>query len=201
MLHLIELNSAQVRCTAVPTLDISRAQARLDFNNAPAEVLPGASDWQDVRRLLDRAAVMMAFEQIGGAQAALEMARDYALQRYAFGKPIASFQAIKHKLADVYVGIELARSNAYYGAWAIDKNAAELPIAASSARIAACDAAWQATKENVQTHGGMGYTWELDCHLYYRRAKFQALTLGSTREWQRRLMDHVSPRPTLQGTH
>ena len=201
MLHLIELNSAQVRCTPVPTLDISRAQARLDFNNAPAEVLPGASDWQDVRRLLDRAAVMMAFEQIGGAQAALEMARDYALQRYAFGKPIASFQAIKHKLADVYVGIELARSNAYYGAWAIDKNAAELPIAASSARIAACDAAWQATKENVQTHGGMGYTWELDCHLYYRRAKFQALTLGSTREWQRRLMDHVSPRPTLQGTH
>ena len=124
-----------------------------------------------VRHLLDRAAVMMAFEQVGCAQAALEMARDYAQERYAFGRPIGSFQAIKHKLADIYIAVELARSNAYYGAWALHTDAAELPIAASVARIAACDAGWLATKENIQTHGGMGFTWQMDCQFYYRRAK------------------------------
>lgn len=194
LMHLVDLATPQVRRTQVPTLDRSRPQARFDFDRAPAEPLQGATRWNSIRLLLDRAAIMMAFEQIGGAQAALEMARDYALERYAFGRPIASFQAIKHKLADVYMAIELARSSAYYGAWALDKNAPELAVAASAARIAAIDAAWVASKENIQTHGGMGYTWELDCHLYYRRAKFQALTLGSAREWKRRLLDEISPK-------
>ena len=92
---------------------------------------------------------------------------------------------------------ELARSSAYFGAWALDKNAPELPVAASAARIAATEAAWLASKENIQTHGGMGYTWELDCHLYYRRAKLQAVSLGSAREWKRRLMDQISPKSAL----
>ena len=124
-----------------------------------------------VRQLLDRAAVMLAFEQVGCAQAALEMARDYARERYAFGRPIGSFQAIKHKLADIYIAVELARSNAYYGAWALHTDAAELPIAASVARISACDAGWLASKENIQTHGGMGFTWQMDCQFYYRRVQ------------------------------
>ena len=200
LLHLVDLNGPRVRRTPVPTLDRSRPQAKIDFDGAPAQALQGATSWNAIRLLLDRAAIAMAFEQIGGAQAALEMARDYALQRYAFGRAIASFQAIKHKLADVYVAIELGRSHAYYGAWALDKNAPELPVAAAAARVAATDAAWLASKENIQTHGGMGYTWDLDCHLYYRRAKYQALVLGSAREWKRRLIDHISPRNTQTQT-
>ena len=150
-----------------------------------------------VRRLLDRAAVMLAFEQVGCAQAALEMARDYARERYAFGRPIGSFQAIKHKLADVYIAVELARSNAYYGAWALHSDAAELPIAAAVARVSACDAGWLASKENIQTHGGMGFTWQMDCQFYYRRAKLHALALGGTREWKHRLIAELRTRNTI----
>ena len=109
-----------------------------------------------VRRVLDRAAILTAFEQVGGATAALEMATAYAKERFAFGRPIGSFQAIKHKLADVYVATELARSNAYYGAWALSADAAELPLAAAAARVSASDAFFQAAKENIQMHGGVG---------------------------------------------
>jgi alkylation response protein AidB-like acyl-CoA dehydrogenase len=150
--------------------------------------------WTLARRVLDRAAVLMAFEQLGGADVCLEMAKDYALNRYAFGRKIGSFQAIKHKLADMYVGNELARSNSYYGAWALSTNAAELPEAAASARIAATDAFHFASKENIQTHGGMGFTWELDCHLYYRRAKLLGLSLGASRGWKDRLVTYLETR-------
>ena len=122
------------------------------------------------------------------------MAKQYALERNAFGRPIGSFQAIKHKLADVYIANELARSNCYYGAWALQSGAFELPQAAAVSRIAASDAAWQATKENIQTHGGMGFTWDLDCHLYYRRAGLLGLMLGGTNQWKRNLI------ATLRGS-
>ena len=133
----------------------------------------------------------MAFEQIGIAGAALDMATAYAKERYAFGRPIGSFQAIKHKLVDVYVALELARSNAYFAAWALANDAPELPVAAAAARVSACEAAWLATKENIQTHGGMGFTWDLDCHLYYRRAKLLGLALGSATEWKRKLIERL----------
>jgi acyl-CoA dehydrogenase len=193
-LCLVELNGAGITREPVETFDPSRSHARIRFDGAAAEPLPGATGPDAVRTLLDRAACMMAFEQVGGAEAAMEMARDYAISRYAFGRPIGSFQAIKHKLADVYVAVTLARSNAYYGAWALETDAAELPVAAATARIAACDAGWVATKENIQTHGGMGYTWQLDCHLYYRRAKLLGLTLGSGREWKHRLIAQLRTR-------
>ena len=112
----------------------------------------------------------MAFEQVGGADRALEMGRDYALDRIAFGRPIGSFQAVKHMLADMYVSATLARSNCYYGAWALSTNASELPEAAAAARISATQAFQHCAKNNIQVHGGMGFTWEFDCHLYYRRA-------------------------------
>ncbi len=193
-LYLVDLAAPGVSRERAETFDPSRSHARIEFAGTEAELLPGADSAEQVRRLLDRAAVMMAFEQLGGAEAALEMARDYALQRYAFGRPIGSFQAIKHKLAEVYIAVELARSNAYYGAWALHTDAAELPIAASVARIAACDAGWIASKENIQTHGGMGFTWQFDCHLYYRRARLLGLALGSTREWKHRLVDTLKTR-------
>jgi acyl-CoA dehydrogenase len=189
VLALVDLEVAGTTRAPVETIDPSRSHARMVFDNAPAEVLGAAGDGEALlRRVEDRAAVLFAFEQVGGAQRSLKMARDYALERYAFGRPIGSFQAIKHKLADVYVATELARSNAYYGAWALASDAAELPLAAATARVAASDAYFLAAKENIQVHGGMGFTWEFDCHLYYRRAKLLSLALGSTRLWKDRLV-------------
>ena len=191
-LFLVDLKGPGVTRASVATVDPTRSHARLSFDAAPAEPLgaPGQG-WPLTERLLDRAAVLVAFEQLGGAQAALEMAREYALGRFAFGRQIASFQAIKHKLADMYVGVELARSNAYYGAWALTKDAPELPVAAAAARVAASEAYFQAAKENIQIHGGMGFTWEFDCHLHYRRAKLTGLMLGSARRWKDLLVSRL----------
>jgi len=192
---LVDLAGPAVTRAPVSTVDPTRSHARLVFDDAPAEALgaPGEGGTL-VERLLDRAAVLVAFEQVGGAQAALEMARDYALGRFAFGRQIGSFQAIKHKLADMYVGVELARSNAYYGAWALSKDAPELPVAAAAARVAATEAYFLAAKENIQVHGGMGFTWEFDCHLHYRRAKLTALSLGSARRWKDLLVARLEAR-------
>jgi acyl-CoA dehydrogenase len=154
---------------------------------------PGQA-WDIIRRLLDRAAILTAFEQVGGASASLEMATAYAKERFAFGRPIGSFQAIKHKLADVYVATELARSNAYYAAWALSSDAAELPLAAATARVSATDACFLAARENIQVHGGVGFTWDYDCHLFYRRAKLLALSLGSQRYWKDRVVAELETR-------
>jgi alkylation response protein AidB-like acyl-CoA dehydrogenase len=192
-LFLVDLHGAGVTRTPVKTIDPTRSHARLVFEQAPVEPLGAAGRGEALlERLFDRAAVLLAFEQVGGAQAALDMAREYALGRFAFGRPIASFQAIKHKLVDMYVAIELARSNAYYGAWALSTDAPELPVAAAAARVSASEAYWLAAKENIQTHGGMGFTWEFDCHLHYRRAKLLGLALGSVRRWKDLLVERLA---------
>jgi len=196
-LYLVELASAGVARERVATVDPSRPYARVTFGGAVAEPLGSAGEGAALlERLFDRAAVLFAFEQVGGAQAALDMAKAYAMERYAFGRPIGSFQAIKHKLADVYVATELARSNAYYGAWALSQDAPELAVAAAAARVSASEAFSLAAKENIQTHGGMGYTWAFDCHLYYRRAQVLALALGGLRQWKDRLIDALEARNT-----
>lgn len=178
-----------------PTIDPTRSHAALKFDGAPAERLgEKGGGWALLDAILARAATLMAFEQIGGAQAALDQAKAYAMDRYAFGRQIASFQAIKHKLADVYIAIEIARSNAYYAAWALANDAPDLPVAAAAARVAASQAYEHAAKENIQTHGGMGFTWEFDCHLHLRRAKLLSLTLGATRVWKDRLIDALDAR-------
>ncbi len=194
VLALAELDQPAVSRAVLESLDPSRDTARLDFAGAGAEILPGARGFSAVETLLDRAAVLFAFEQLGGAQACLEMARDYALERQAFGRPIGSFQAIKHKLADVYVAIEIARSNAYYGAWALGADAPDLTSAGAAARVAATHAFELASAENIQTHGGMGFTWEFDCHLYYRRAKHLALAIGAAPFWKDRLIGAIEHR-------
>jgi alkylation response protein AidB-like acyl-CoA dehydrogenase len=194
-LHLVELGGPGVARMSIRTVDPTRSHARLVFDGAPAEPLgaPGQGG-PLLERLLDRAAVLVAFEQVGGAQAALDMAREYVLGRFAFGRPIGSFQAIKHKLVDMYVAIELARSNAYYGAWALSTGAPELAVAAAAARVAASQAFWLAAKENIQAHGGMGFTWEFDCHLYYRRAALLGLQLGGLRRWKDLLIARLESR-------
>ena len=194
-LCLVDLNGPGVTRAPLKTVDPTRSVAQITFAGAPAQPLGAAGGgWELVERLLDRAAVLIAFEQVGGAQAALDMAREYAIGRFAFGRPIASFQAIKHKLADMYVAVELARSNTYYGAWALSTEAPELPVAAAAARVSATEAYFHAAKENIQTHGGMGFTWEFDCHLYYRRAKLLALALGSARRWKDLLIARLEAR-------
>ncbi len=188
-LALVNLKQAGVKRTARETLDPSRGHADIVFENAEAEAVGKAGEgWSNANRVLDRAAILTAFEQVGGSDACLKMAKEYAMERYAFGRPIASFQAIKHKLADMYVFTELARSNAYYGAWALHTNAAELPVAAAAARVAATQAFDYASKENTQTHGGMGFTWEADCHFYYKRSKELGLSLGPQRAWKEKLV-------------
>ena len=194
-LFLVDLEGAGVTRESLKTLDPTRDAAKLTFAGAPAKRLGDAGAGMDLlEQVLDRAAVLLAFEQTGGADRCLEMAKAFALERYAFGRTIASYQAIKHKLADMYVKNELSRSNAYYGAWALNTNAPELPVAASAARIAASEAFWFASKENIQTHGGIGFTWEMDCHLYYRRSRQLSLVAGAPRVWKERLVSHLERR-------
>jgi len=188
-LVVVDLAQPSVKRATLATLDPTRSHAKLTFDRAKAERLgkPGEG-WELAEAVLDRAAVLIAFEQIGGAQACLDMAVDYAKNRYAFSRQIGSFQAIKHKLADMYVAIELGRSNAYYGAWALSTESAQLPLAAAAARVAASDAYYFAAKENIQAHGGMGFTWEVDCHLFYRRAKLLAVQAGGPGVWKEKLV-------------
>jgi alkylation response protein AidB-like acyl-CoA dehydrogenase len=194
-LFLVDLNGAGVARETLKTLDPTRDAAKLVFSDAPAVRLgPAGEGFALMEQVFDRAAVLLAFEQCGGADRCLEMAKAYALERYAFGRPIASYQAIKHKLADIYVKNELARSNSYYGAWALNTDAAELPLAAAAARIAASEAFWFAAKENIQTHGGIGFTWEMDCHLFYKRSRQLALVAGAPRVWKERLVSQLERR-------
>ncbi|QPC98238.1 acyl-CoA dehydrogenase family protein [Qipengyuania soli] len=192
-LYLVDLTSDGVSREVLSTIDPTRGQARLAFDGAPATLIGGAGDGRHIAtQVMDRAAILIGFEQLGGADRALEMARDYALERMAFGRQIGSFQAIKHMLADMYVSATLARSNCYYGAWALATSAAELPIAAATVRVSATNAFQHCAKNNIQTHGGMGFTWEFDCHLYYRRSNALALALGSLSTWESLLIERMS---------
>jgi alkylation response protein AidB-like acyl-CoA dehydrogenase len=194
-LFLVQLKDATVKKTPLKTVDGSRKYLRLDFNGTAAEPLGRSGDGASVLRdVFDRAAVLTAFEQVGGADRALEMARDYALERMAFGRPIGSFQAIKHMLADMYVSATLARSNAFYGAWALSTGAAELPVAAATARISATQAFQHCSTNNIQVHGGMGFTWQFDCHLYYRRSNMLAVALGTQSRWEAELIERMRKR-------
>jgi alkylation response protein AidB-like acyl-CoA dehydrogenase len=194
-LFIAPLDDAGVSRESLRTFDRSRGAARLSFSGVPVERLGAKGAGEALLlQILDRAAVYIAFEQLGGADRCLEMARDYALGRYAFGRPIAVNQAIKHVLADMYVKNEIARSNAYYGAWALNTGAPELPMAAAAARVAASDAYWFAAKENIQVQGGIGSTWEADCHLYYRRAQHLALIAEAPSVWKERLATEIVER-------
>ena len=189
VLALCDLSAGGVTRRAVETIDPTRPAAEIRFDGAAADILVQGPEaqaaWDSIR---DRAAVLLAFEQVGSAEAALDMARGYAHDRIAFGRKIGSFQAIKHKLADMFVKVELARSHCYYGAWAISTDAKETPLAAAGARCSATDALDYAAQENIQVHGGIGVTWESNCHLFYRRARLNALILGSRYDWQDRLV-------------
>jgi alkylation response protein AidB-like acyl-CoA dehydrogenase len=191
-LYLVSLAEEGVEREAVRSFDPSRSVARLTLDGAPAELLGEEGRGAELaERVLDRAAVLLAFEQLGGASRAFDMTREFTLERYAFGRSIASFQAIKHRLADLWCEIELARSNCYYAAWALSNDDPELATAACLARVQASEAFNLACVEMIQLHGGVGFTWEYDCHLFYRRAKWTAAVLGSPTSWRENLITRL----------
>jgi alkylation response protein AidB-like acyl-CoA dehydrogenase len=161
------------------TIDMTRRYARLVFNGTPARLI--GTDGQARAALvktLQLAAVALAAEQVGGAQACLETSVQYAKDRVQFGRPIGSFQAVKHRCADMLVAVESAKSAAYYAARAAAADSAELPIVASLAKAFCSEAYFQVAADNIQVHGGMGFTWEHDAHLYFKRAKSSELMFG-----------------------
>ncbi len=160
-------------------MDQTRKQARLELSSTPGRLIGGEGDgWAILSKMLDLAAVALAAEQVGGAQKVLEMAVEYAKVRVQFGRPIGSFQAIKHKCADMLLEVESAKSAAYYAGWAAAEDNDELPVVASLAKAYCSDAYFHATAENIQIHGGIGFTWEHPAHLYFKRAKSSELLFG-----------------------
>ncbi|WP_433920356.1 acyl-CoA/acyl-ACP dehydrogenase [Streptomyces canus] len=163
----------------LPTMDPTRRQARLDYRDVTATRLRTHGDgWDLVSEVLDRAAVALAAEQVGVASRALDMAVEYAKVRQQFGRPIGSFQAVKHLLADVLLEVESARAAAHYALLASENEDPELPAVASLAKAFCSDACVQATEQNIQVHGGIGFTWEHPAHLYLKRAKTSQLLFG-----------------------
>jgi alkylation response protein AidB-like acyl-CoA dehydrogenase len=172
-------DAAGLTRTALSTMDQTRKQAKLEFSNTPATLLGAEGQgWTTLAKVLDLAAVALAAEQVGGAQKVLEMAVEYAKVRVQFGRPIGSFQAIKHKCADMLLEVESAKSAAYYGMWCASELNDELPSVASLAKAYCSEAYFHATAENIQIHGGIGFTWEHPAHLYFKRAKSSELLFG-----------------------
>ena len=172
-------DAAGLTRTALSTMDQTRKQAKLEFSNTPATLLGAEGEgWTILNNVLDLAAVGLAAEQVGGAQKVLEMAVEYAKVRVQFGRPIGSFQAIKHKCADMLLEVESAKSAAYYGMWCAAEMNDELPSVASLAKAYCSEAYFHATAENIQIHGGIGFTWEHPAHLYFKRAKSSELLFG-----------------------
>jgi alkylation response protein AidB-like acyl-CoA dehydrogenase len=165
--------------TPLATMDQTRKQAKLEFAGTPARLVgTDGSGWATLSKTLDLAAVALAAEQVGGGQKVLEMSVEYAKVRVQFGRPIGSFQAIKHKCADMLLEVESAKSAAYYAGWAAAEDSDELPVVASLAKAYCSDAYFHAAAENIQIHGGIGFTWEHPAHLYFKRAKSSELYLG-----------------------
>jgi alkylation response protein AidB-like acyl-CoA dehydrogenase len=188
-LSLVLVSLSEVERRSIKTVDPTMGSATITFKDSRAEILGESHDgWENLSSVYDRAAVLFAFEQLGGAERALDMAVGYAKNRFAFGRPIGSFQALKHMMADMYVALKLAESNCYYAAWALQNDAKDLALAAATARVSATQAFQLCSRDNIQVHGGMGFTWEYDCHLYYRRSNYLTLVLGGVSVWEDKLV-------------
>jgi alkylation response protein AidB-like acyl-CoA dehydrogenase len=178
-LFAVQGESPGLTRTSLPTMDQTRKQARLEFSDVAA-TLVGADGGAEagLSKTLDLAAVALAAEQVGGAQRVLDASVEYAKTRIQFGRPIGSFQAIKHKCADMLLEVESAKSAAYYAAWAAAEDSDELPVVASLSKSYCSEAYFHSASENIQIHGGIGFTWEHPAHLYFKRAKSSELLLG-----------------------
>jgi len=181
-LFLVPRGAKGLDVKLLPTMDQTRKLCEVTFNDVTvgADALLGARDqaWGPLSRVLDRATVALCAEMCGGAQRVLDMTTDYAKIRVAFGKPIGSYQGVKHRAADMLVEVENAKSLTYYAAWAMDENVPEAPLAASMAKAYVSDAYRRTAGAGIQLHGGIGFTWEHDLHLYFKRAKSSEFTFG-----------------------
>ena len=178
-LFVVEAQAKGLTRTPLATMDQTRKQAKLEFSNVAAQPLgEDGNGWAVVSTVLNLAAVALAAEQVGGAQKCLDMSVEYAKVRVQFGRPIGSFQAIKHKCADMLLQVEFAKSAAYYAGWCASEMNEELAQVASLAKSCCSEAYFCAAAENIQVHGGIGFTWEHGAHLYFKRAKSSELLFG-----------------------
>lgn len=176
---LAEKNSPGLTITRLHTMDLTRKLYSVEFNSTPAEKLANANP-ADGMKALDSSTAALVAEMVGGMQRSLDITVQYAKTRKQFGKPIGSFQAVQHQCADMYLETESSRSAAYYAAWALEQDAPDASVAVSIAKMYASDAYRDVGNKGIQVHGGMGFTWENDLHLYYRRAKASETMLGDS---------------------
>ncbi len=191
-LFAVQAGAAGLDRRVLPTLDQTRKLARLVFRSVPARLIGAEGDAAAVlARTLDVAAIALAAEQLGGAQRAMDMAVAYAKTRHQFGRPIGSFQAIKHRCADLLLEVESLRSAVGYAAAAVAEGSAEVPVLASLVQAYASDVYFHVAAENIQIHGGIGFTWEHDAHLYFKRATSSGLFLGDASYHRERLAQRI----------
>jgi alkylation response protein AidB-like acyl-CoA dehydrogenase len=187
-LYAVDGDAPGLTRTPLETLDQTRKQALFELAGVPARRLGDTDDaWPAVEKTLHHASVGLCNEMVGGAQKVLDMSVEYAKVRVQFGRQIGSFQAIKHKCADMLLEVESAKSAAYYAAAVAAEDSDELPAVASLAKAYCSEAYFHASAENIQIHGGIGFTWEHDAHLYYKRAKSSELLLGDATYHRERL--------------
>ena len=186
----VEASAGGFTAQPLSTLDQTRKQARLVFDSTPARLIGVEGlGWAAVSKMLDRAAVCLAAEQIGGAQRMLETTLEYARSRAQFGRPIGSFQAIKHRCAELAVELEAARATLLYASWVAAQDTPDLPVAASIAKVRCSEVYFRMVLEAIQIHGAIGFTWEHPAQLYFKRAKSSELLLGSP-AFHRELLAH-----------
>ena len=194
-LYVVPADAPGVTATRLETMDMTRKQAEIVFADvrvpATARLGDAGHGAATIERLYDLAVAALAFEQVGGAQVCMEMSVEYAKVRMQFGRPIGSFQAIKHKCADMLVATESAKSAAYYAGWAAAVGDADLTIAAPLAKACCSDAYFDVAADTIQVHGGIGFTWEHDAHLYFKRAKTDQLLFGDSSQWRATLADRL----------
>ncbi len=194
-LFLVDAHAEGIERQPVEVMDQTRKLADVRF--VDVVVPPGAmlgeegSGWDVLSQVYRIASVALALESVGGAQRVLDMAVDYAKVRIQFGRPIGSFQAVKHKCADMLVGVESAKSAAYYASWAVAEDNDELAVVAPLAKSYCTEKYFSAAAENIQVHGGIGFTWEHDAHLYFKRAKSSELLFGDPAYHRAMLADQI----------
>lgn len=192
-LFLVPADAEGLEREALPTMDMTRRRGALTLTDVvvPAEAVlhapDGAGGGEALERILDLGRVALAAEQAGAAEACLEMAVEYAKVRVQFGRPIGSFQAIKHMCADMMLHVESARSAAYYAGWAAANGADDLAEAAITAQAYCSEAFFHCASQNIQIHGGIGFTWEHDAHLYFKRARASEHLLGDPAQLRERM--------------
>jgi alkylation response protein AidB-like acyl-CoA dehydrogenase len=190
-LFLVPASDKKVKIKQLETIDQTRRLGQVKVGGvvvgADRLIGPEGGGWPLLERALDRAATTLSAEATGLATKVLELSRDYAKERMQFDRPIGSFQAISHRVANMLLLTENARSNTYYAAWALEEGAPDAQLATATAKVAASEAARIVAQDGIQVHGGIGFTWEHDMHLYYRRAKWCELFLGDPTLWRERI--------------